>query len=71
MIRVSVQCDDAHEGMELVRELRSAGLIQGQDFDFQYCPYNYDNFTGKNVYRHMVFSFHTEKYGTFYALKWS
>lgn len=70
MIKVVVQCD-ANAGMELVRELRSAGLVQGRDFDFKYCPYSHDSFTGEDVDRHVVFSFHTEKYSTFYALKWS
>jgi hypothetical protein len=70
MIQVTVHCD-ADQGMELVRELREAGLVQGKDFDFVYHPYNYDNFTGQNIYRHVVFAFYTEKYGTFYALKWS
>jgi hypothetical protein len=57
--------------MELVRELRVAGLVQGRDFDFVYHPYTYDKFTGDHSYRHVVFAFYTEKYGTCYALKWS
>jgi hypothetical protein len=70
MIQVTVKCD-AGQGMELVRELRSAGLVQGKDFDFVYHPYTYDNFTGEHCRRHVVFAFYTEKYGTFYTLKWS
>jgi hypothetical protein len=70
MIKVIVQCD-ANAGMELVRELRSAGLVQGRDFDFEYRPYRYDNFSGNNDVASTVFSFYTEKYGTFYTLKWS
>jgi hypothetical protein len=70
MIEVEIQCD-AGQGMELVRELREQGLVQGRDFDFAYHPYTYDNFTGAHSYRRMVFAFYKDKYGTFYSLKWS
>jgi hypothetical protein len=70
MIQVTVKCD-ASKGMELVRELRGQGLVQGKDFDFTYYPYSYNNFTGESSQKCVIFTFYTEKYGTFYALKWS
>ena len=63
---------NANEIMELVKELRQQGLVQGQDFDFKYQPPVWDNFSGHAVHeRHTVFYFHTEKYATFFQLKWS
>lgn len=62
----------AGEVLELVKELRSSGLVQGQDFDFKYQPPVWDNFSGDAVHnKHTVFYFYTEKYATFYQLKWS
>lgn len=69
MIEVTVDCD-ANRAMELVRELRAAGLVQSKDFDFVFHPSTWDGFSAERQ-RHVVFAFYTEKYGTFYALKWS
>lgn len=63
---------NANEVMEIVRELRQQGLVQGKDFDFKYQPPVWDNFSGDAVHnKHTVFYFYTEKYATFYQLKWS
>jgi hypothetical protein len=59
--------------MERVRELRTAKLVQGIDFDFAYHQASWDvndpntGVTPKNA----VFTFYTDKYATFYALKWA
>ena len=70
MREVSIQCD-AGRGMEMVRELREQGLVQGRDFDFAYHPYDYDSFSGQHHHRRVVFAFYKEKYATFYAIKWN
>lgn len=62
---------DANSVMEKVKELRSIGLIQGTDFDFKFIPYSFDYETNDEVRKHAVFTFYTEKYATFYILKWS
>ena len=58
--------------MDIVRELRAQGLVQGKDFDFKYIPTTYDD-TGFQVLdnRHMMFTFYNEKYATLFALKYS
>ena len=61
---------DANSIMEKVRELRLMGLVQGIDFDFSFIPYSYNYSTDEEVRKHAVFTFYTEKYATFYALKW-
>lgn len=71
MIKVIIKDRDPNDILEIVCELRDQGLVQGQDFDFKYCPYSHDSFTGEDVDRHTVFSFHTEKYATLFALRYS
>jgi len=62
----------ANEVLELVKELRSSGLVQGQDFDFKYQPPVWDNFSMDAVQnKRAIFYFYKEKYATFYELKWS
>jgi hypothetical protein len=56
-----------NEIMEIVRELREQGLIQGKDFDFAYHQARYDvNSYDAVENRKTIFTFHTEKYATFY-----
>jgi hypothetical protein len=58
--------------MEIVRELRQAGLVQGKDFDFYYHQAKWDNTSYEAVTnRHTDFTFYTEKYATLFALKYS
>lgn len=72
MIKVIVKDKDPSEILEIVRELRAQGLVQGTDFDFAYNKAEYDNFSYEPaVERHTVFSFHTEKYATLFALRYS
>ena len=71
MIEVVVFDKGPNEVMEIVRELRAQGLIQGTDFDFEYNKPTFDNFSYEAVVRrHTVFKFHTEKYATLFALKY-
>lgn len=60
------------EIMDIVRELRAQGLVQGRDFDFAYKPEQYDNDGWTSIHkRYTVFMFHTEKYATLFAIKYS
>jgi len=61
---------DANSTMEKVRELRQANLVQGIDFDFAYNRASWTTEDGVTP-KHAVFKFYTEKYATFYILKWS
>lgn len=58
--------------MEIVRELREQGLVQGHDFDFAYhqAQYNNDGWDAVEP-KCAIFSFHTEKYATLFAIKYS
>ena len=52
--------------MEIVRELRQQGMVQGTDFEFTYV-----RSTEYNMPKHAIFAFHKDKYATFFALKYS
>ncbi len=72
MIKVIVKGKNSNEILDIVHELRSQGLVQGTDFDFAYHKAQYDNFSYEPaVEQHTVFSFHTEKYATLFALRYS
>jgi hypothetical protein len=57
--------------MEIVRELRTQGWTQGQDFDFAYNGQVWDPMTGKLILRYTIFTFYNEMYATLFALKYS
>lgn len=72
MIEVKVSDLDPNATMDIVRALRQQGLIQGQDFDFAFHQASYDPISGHHIEkRHTIFKFHTEKYATLFALKYS
>ena len=55
--------------MDIVREIREYGLVQGKDFDFAYNQTKWDDMIGE-IPTHTVFTFYTEKYASFVALKY-
>ena len=58
--------------MDIVREMRQQGLAQGTDFDFAYYDAKISNNGWEAVEpRQTVFKFHTEKYATWFAIKWA
>jgi hypothetical protein len=57
--------------MDIVRELRQSGLVQGVDFDFAYSPPSVDWMNDSQRSRSTTFTFYTEKYATFFALKYA
>lgn len=63
---------DANETMELVRELRSKGLVQGQDFDFAYNHASYDLSSYEAVSpKGARFTFRDAKWSTFFRMKYN
>ncbi len=72
MIEVTIHGKDPTAIMEIVREMREHGYIQGMDFDFNYHPpaYNNDSWTPFTP-KYTVFTFYTDKLATMFALKWS
>jgi hypothetical protein len=69
-IIVKVKSKPPSEIIDIVRELRAQGLVQGKDFDFSYNPETWDNFTMSEE-KHTVFTFYDERWGTWFTLKWS
>lgn len=72
MTEVKVIDADANRTMEIVRELRAQGLIQGIDFEFSYHQAKFDNFSYEAVEnRHARFRFTDAKYATLFALRYA
>ncbi len=72
MVTVIVKDRAVPEVMDIVRELRQQGLIQGKDFDFAYKPAEWgDSISMIPIEgKYTVFTFYTEKYATLFALKY-
>jgi len=60
--------------MDIVRDLRSKGLAQGKDFDFEFHQTKWDDTSYEiSVKRHTKFTFYegSEKWATWLALKYN
>lgn len=55
--------------MEIVKELRSQGLVQGKDFDFAYHQAKWDHMIGE-IPKKVIFSFYENKWATWFILKY-
>ena len=69
MTNITIHDRSANEVLEIVKELRQQGLVQGEDFDFAYNQGRWDEMIGE-VPKSAIFSFYTEKYATMFALKY-
>ena len=69
MTNITIHDRSANEVLEIVKELRQQGLVQGTDFDFTYNQSRWDPMIG-DVKGFTNFAFHTEKYATLFALKY-
>lgn len=69
---VSIRIDRV---LEIVRELRHQGLVQGQDFDFAYSPerldYNLASVGEVLAQRHTVFSFYNDSLASWFGIKYA
>lgn len=70
-IIVNLKDKGPSEVMEIVRDLREQGLVQGKDFDFAYHPPEYDFMNGHTESKFTKFTFYNERWGTWFTLKWS
>ena len=70
MVVIKLTDKSANEVMEIVQKMRSAGLVQGVDFDFAFKQSKWDEMIGE-IPKHTDFMFYNEKYATFFALKYS
>lgn len=58
--------------LELKDQLKAAGLVIGQDFEWAYHQAEYDNFSAYDmVPRYVVFRFQDPRLATYYQLKWA
>ena len=71
MIKVTLPKVAPSRVMEIVRELRSMGWVQGKDFDFAYIAESFDDELLELNPRHTLFTFYTEKYSTLFLLKYA
>jgi hypothetical protein len=71
MIKIVIYKKNPSEIIEIVRELRAHGLVQGADFDFRYYPTEDNNFSYEDViHKHTVFTFYEDKQATLFSLKY-
>jgi hypothetical protein len=69
MTNITLHDRSPTEVLEMVKELRQQGLVQGEDFDFAYNQSRWDEMIGE-IPKSAIFSFYTEKYATMFALKY-
>lgn len=72
LIEIVLQYKKPSEIIEIVKEMRDAGMIQHKDFDFQYNQAKYQDWSGDFVApEHTVFIFYEEAHATWFTLKWT
>lgn len=69
LIEVKILDISVSEILDIVKDARLKGYVQGVDFDFTYHPPKFDNFSGNAVYnRCVVFKFYKEELATWFSL---
>ena len=69
LIEVKILDISVSEIVDIVKDVRLKGYVQGVDFDFEYHPPKFDNFSGDAVYnRCVVFTFYKEELATWFSL---
>jgi hypothetical protein len=68
-ITVVVENRGVSDVLDIVKELKTSGLVQGVHFDFAYNQSRWDPMIG-DVKSFTTFTFYEEKYSTLFALKY-
>lgn len=69
MIEVKILDISVSETIDIIRDVRLKGYVQGVDFDFEYHPPKFDNFSGDAVYNKCaIFKFYKEELATWFEL---
>jgi hypothetical protein len=68
-ITVVVEDRNVSDVLDIVKELKASGLVQGVHFDFAYNQSRWDPMIG-DVKGFTNFTFYEEKYSTLFALKY-
>ena len=66
---ITIEDRDPNDILEIVKQLRASGLVQGVHFDFAYNQSRWDPMIG-DVKGFTNFTFYEEKYSTLFALKY-
>jgi hypothetical protein len=70
MKTVAIHNTDPTQTMEVVRELRQQGYVQGVDFDFAYNQSRWDEMIGE-IPKHTDFVFYNDQLATWFQLKYA
>ena len=68
-ITVVVENRNVSDVLDIVKELKTSGLVQGVHFDFAYTQGRWDEMIGE-IPKNTRFTFYEEKYSTLFALKY-
>ena len=68
-VSITIDRKDPSDILDIVRQLRASGLVQGVHFDFAYNQSRWDEMIGE-IPKQTVFTFYEEKYSTLFALKY-
>ena len=68
-VKINVEGKDPNEILDIVKQLRASGLVQGVHFDFAFNQSRWDEMIGE-IPKNTVFTFYEEKYSTLFALKY-
>ena len=66
---ITIERKNPNDILDIVKELRASGLVQGVHFDFAYNQSRWDEMIGE-IPTHTTFTFYEEKYSTLFALKY-
>ncbi len=68
-LSVRIERDSPNEIIEIVRELRLKGYVQGTDFDFKFSPLRIDPESYQTIdKKHTIFTFYREELATWFTL---
>jgi hypothetical protein len=68
-VMINVEHKSPGDILDIVKELRASGLVQGVHFDFAFNQSRWDDMIGE-IPKNTVFTFYEEKYSTLFALKY-
>lgn len=68
-VTITIENQGVSDVLDIVKELKTSGLVQGVHFDFAYNQSRWDPMIG-DVKGFTNFTFYEEKYSTLFALKY-
>ena len=68
-VNIVIEHKNPNDILDIVKQLRASGLVQGVHFDFAYNQSRWDEMIGE-IPTTTVFTFYEEKYSTLFALKY-